>query len=121
MHSEALRNLVIDALEEIKAHDIEVLDVRELTDITDYMIVASGRSKRQVVAIAENVIERAKHSDQPPLGSEGVTHGEWALVDLCDVVVHVMVPEARDFYQLEKLWGGREPRKPVGERRDSAG
>ncbi len=108
MRSSQLRDLVIDALEERKATDIRVLDVRDLTDITDFMIVASGRSSRQVTAIAENVIERAKHREHPPMGSEGLKYGEWVLVDLCDVVVHVMQPEARDHYQLEKLWGARK-------------
>ena len=106
MNSERLLELAVGALEERKAVDMQVLDVRSLTDITDYMIVASGRSTRQVSAIAEHLIEQAESHDQRPLGTEGLRHGEWVLVDLCDVVVHLMTPETREFYQLEKLWGG---------------
>ena len=103
-----LVRLTIDALEDLKGEDIVVLDVRKLTDITDYMIVASGRSGRQVVALAEHLVMNAKHAKTPPIGVEGLDVGEWVLVDLGDVVVHVMQPEVREFYQLEKLWGGRE-------------
>jgi len=106
--TDELREQVIAALEARKALDVQVLDVRELTDITDFMVIASGRSGRQVVAIAESVIEQAKALAWDLLGTEGLPHGEWVLIDLCDVVVHVMQPETRDFYQLEKLWGGRE-------------
>ena len=108
MTSEQLRELVMEALEHRKANDIRVLDVRSLTDITDYMIVASGRSTRQVSAIAEHLIEQAKAQNQRPMGTEGLRHGEWVLVDLCDVIVHLMTQETREFYQLEKLWGGSE-------------
>jgi len=102
--SERLRDLVVAALEDRKAHDVQVLDVRALTDITDFMIVATGGSSRQVASMAEHVIEAAKASRQRPLGIEGLTQGEWVLVDLCDVVVHVMLAQTREFYQLEKLW-----------------
>lgn len=108
MNSKRLLELAVGALEERKAVAIQVLDVRSLTDITDYMIVASGRSTRQVSAIAEHLIEQAKSHDQRPMGTEGLRHGEWVLVDLCDVVVHLMTPDTREFYQLEKLWGGSE-------------
>tara|TARA_Y100000588_G_scaffold130641_1_gene143176 strand:- start:6 stop:353 length:348 start_codon:yes stop_codon:yes gene_type:complete len=108
MLSEQLCELATDALEQRKAVDIRVLDVRSMTDITDYMIVASGRSTRQVSAIAEHLIEQAKAKDHRPMGTEGLRHGEWILVDLCDVIVHLMTPETREFYQLEKLWGGSE-------------
>ena len=91
-------------LEELQAGDVEVLDVRELTDVTDYMVVATGRTSRHVRAITEKVVVSAKHRDAPPLGVEGEREGEWVLVDLCDVVVHVMQPDARELYQLEKLW-----------------
>ena len=105
MQSKSLSRLAVRALEDLKATDITTLDVRELTDITDYMVVASGRSARQVVALAENVILKAKEADHRPLGVEGLKEGEWVLVDLCDVVVHVMQPATRELYLLEKLWG----------------
>lgn len=101
---EELLRLVMAELEELQAGDVEVLDVRELTDVTDYMVVATGRTSRHVRAITEKVAVSAKHRDAPPLGVEGEREGEWVLVDLCDVVVHVMQPDARELYQLEKLW-----------------
>lgn len=101
---EELLRLVMAELEDLQAGDVEVLDVRELTDVTDYMVVATGRTSRHVRAITEKVVVSAKHRDAPPLGVEGEREGEWVLVDLCDVVVHVMQPDARDLYQLEKLW-----------------
>ena len=109
---DALTHLVIDALEDRKAHTITVLDVHELTDVTDMMVVACGRSTRQVRATAEHVIERSKKAGCQPLGVEGLREGEWVLVDLCDVVLHVMTPETRETYQLEKLWGGAGRRQP---------
>ena len=102
--SDELLQLVVADVEELKGERIEVLDVREHTDMTDYMVVATGRTNRHVRAIAEKVIVAAKHRGAPPLGVEGEREGEWVLVDLCDVVVHVMQPETRDLYQLEKLW-----------------
>ncbi len=108
MQSKRLCQLAVDALEDLKAVDIVQLDVRKLSDFTDFMIIANGRSARQVAALAENVVMKAKQAGEAPLGVEGLRGGEWVLVDLCDVVVHVMQPEVREFYQLEKLWGGRE-------------
>ena len=108
MQSKRLCRLAVDALEDLKAVDIVELDVRKLSDFTDYMIIANGRSARQVAALAENVVMKAKQAGEAPLGIEGLRGGEWVLVDLCDVVVHVMQPEVREFYQLEKLWGSRE-------------
>ena len=108
MQSNRLRKLAVDALEDLKAVDILELDVRKLSNFTDYMIIASGRSARQVAALAENVVVKAKQAGEPPLGVEGMRAGEWVLVDLGDVVVHVMQPEVREFYQLEKLWSTRE-------------
>ncbi len=105
MNSDQLTQYVISDLTELKAMDIEVMDVRPVTDVTDFMIVASGGSHRQVLAIAENVVRRAKERGKRPLGVEGEQHREWVLVDLCDVVVHVMLPEVRALYRLEKLWG----------------
>jgi ribosome-associated protein len=105
MRLDRLKKLVIDALEDLKAQDIKVLDVRGLSNVTDLMIVASGTSDRQVKAIAYHVVEKAKKKGLPPLGVEGEQVGEWALVDLGDAVVHIMLPQTRDFYNLEKLWG----------------
>ena len=110
MQSEQLKDVVVAALEEIKAKDIVVLDVHKLTSITDIMVVASGTSSRQVKALADNVVEKAKAAGCRPLSVEGEREGEWILVDLADVVVHVMLPSTRDFYQLEKLWGMEERR-----------
>ncbi len=101
---EALRDLVVGVLDEMKGHDIQVLDVRGKTSITDYFVIASGTSDRHVKSMAEAVAFKAKLAGEPPLGTEGVNEGEWALVDLNGVVVHVMQPRVRDFYQLEKLW-----------------
>lgn len=99
-----LLRLVRADLDELKAEDVQILDVRELTDVTDYMVVATGRTGRHVRAITEKVATSAKHRGTPPLGVEGEREGEWVLVDLCDVIVHVMQPDARELYQLEKLW-----------------
>jgi ribosome-associated protein len=104
-----MSRVVVAALEELKGADIQLLDVRGLTTITDFMVLASGSSDRQVRALAENVVRKAKERCYPALGVEGEREGQWILVDLCDVVVHVMLPEVRDFYQLEKLWGDVEP------------
>lgn len=104
MQTEELRDLVLKTLEEMKALDVRVLDVRGRTSITDIMIIASGTSTRHVKAVAETVAFKAKEAGEPPLGTEGVNDGEWALVDLNGVVVHVMQPKVRDFYQLERLW-----------------
>ena len=107
-NSEALTRLVTDALESRKAERITVLDVHALTDITDVMVIACGRSNRHVKATAEHIIERSKAAGFRPMGVEGLRGGEWVLVDLCDLVLHVMTPDTREMYQLEKLWGGAE-------------
>ena len=104
MRSDELLALVEDALKDLKARDIRVLHVRDLTTITDYMVISSGTSNRHVRSIADNLIEKAKAAGHPPLGIEGQEFGEWVLVDLADVVVHIMQPDARDFYKLENLW-----------------
>ncbi len=104
MKTEELTTLVVDALEDLKAVDLHVIDVRDKTSITDVMVIATGTSSRHVRSLAENVALTAKRQGVPALGEEGIDAGEWALIDLGDVVVHVMQPEVRDFYQLEKLW-----------------
>lgn len=101
---EALRDLLTNSLDDGKAEDIRVLDVRGLTSITDYMIVASGRSARQVKALKDRVLEAARDKNMRPLGVEGENVGDWVLIDFGDVIVHTMRPETRDHYQLEKLW-----------------
>ncbi len=104
MTTKKLVDIVIAALDELKAVNIEKMDVKHLTSITDFMIIASGTSNRQVRALADKVVESAKANDIKPLGVEGQEQGEWVLVDLGDVIVHVMHPTTRDYYQLEKLW-----------------
>lgn len=108
MRSEDLVKLAIAALEDIKAQDITTIDVREKTSITDYMVIASGTSSRHVKSLVDNVLEKVKEQGVRPLGSEGLDSGEWALLDLGDIVVHVMLPTARQFYDLERLWQGAE-------------
>jgi ribosome-associated protein len=110
MTADALARRVVAALEEMKALDVAVIDVRGQTSITDVMVIASGRSDRQVRALAERTVETAKKLKVPPLGTEGERQGEWILVDLGDVVVHLMHPTARAYYQLEKLWSEGKPR-----------
>ena len=105
--SRSLQELVISALEDVKAKDIVTLDVSELSDVMDTMIVASGTSNRQVKALADNVTRDAKAAGFQPLGVEGGDSAEWVLVDLGDIVVHIMLPATRMFYDLEKLWSMR--------------
>jgi len=104
VHSGELLALVEETLADIKARQVKVMDVRNLTSITDFMIVASGSSDRHVRSIADRIIEQAKMAGYPPLGTEGHEHGEWVLVDLDDIVIHIMQPRVRDFYKLENLW-----------------
>ena len=109
MNSEQLCKLVVDALDDVKAKDIVKLDVRDMTTVTDYMIVASGTSSRHVQALVDNVAEKAKEAGHRPIGVEGEDGGEWVLLDLQDALVHVMLPKVREFYNLEKLWSLGSP------------
>jgi len=104
MKTNEVKELVLESLTDMKARDIVVLDVAESSTFTDLMIICSGGSNRQVKAIAGEVVLRTKAANIPPLGVEGDNAAEWVLVDLGDVVVHVMQQSTRDFYQLEKLW-----------------
>jgi ribosome-associated protein len=105
----SLLNIVTAALEDMKAVNVKKLDVRGLTDIADTMMIASGNSDRHVRSIAEHVVEKAKAAGHRPLGVEGARDAEWVLVDLQDVIVHVMLPRVREFYGLEKLWESPAP------------
>lgn len=108
---ETMKTAVIDAIEDIKGFDISVMDVRKLTNITNYMIVASATSSRQAKAIADNVREKIKEKGYEIRSTEGEKDGEWVLVDLEDIVVHIMVPATRAYYNLEQLWSETESRK----------
>jgi ribosome silencing factor RsfS/YbeB/iojap len=100
----ALAQVVLAALEDMKAVNVKAMDVRGITDITDMMVVASGTSDRHVKSIADRVVQRCKEAGYRPYGIEGERDGEWVLLDLNDVVLHVMLPRVREFYALEKLW-----------------
>lgn len=113
MKPETLRDLAITALEEMKGIDIHTMDVRPLTSIADYMIICTGRSTRHVKALADSVAIKAKENQASFVRTEGERESEWILVDLGDVVVHVMLPATRSFYSLEDLW------EPVKELRDN--
>lgn len=103
-----LQEVVTAALDDMKAANVKVMDVRGITDIADTMIIASGTSDRHVRSIADRVVERAKAAGFRPYGVEGARDGEWVLVDLNDIVLHVMLPRVREFYGLERLWDGDE-------------
>jgi ribosome-associated protein len=109
---ERLLEIVIAALQDVKGAEIKVIDVRGLTSITDRMVIVSGTSSRHIKALAENVVLEARRHGFPALGVEGEETTGWILVDLSDVVVHIMMPETREFYALEKLWS-------VGERHNA--
>lgn len=113
--AEALLTEVHAAMEEIKARDVTEIDVRGKTSVTDYMVVASGTSTRHVKSIADEVVRFAKKTGVMPLGVEGEREAEWVLVDLGDVIVHVMLPRVREYYALERLWTvGDQPPEDIG-------
>jgi ribosome-associated protein len=100
----SLKTVVIDALADMKALEVKVLDVRGVTDIADFMVIASGTSDRHVRSVAQRVVERTKEAGFRPHGVEGQQDGDWVLIDLSEMIVHVMLPRVREFYGLEKLW-----------------
>jgi len=113
MESNELTKLIVDALDDIKGINIRVFDVQDKTSITDVMVIASGNTARQVKGLVDSVVVKCKEKNVNPLGIEGIDVCEWALIDLGDVVVHVMQPSIRDFYNIEKLWSDESP--PVSE------
>jgi ribosome silencing factor RsfS/YbeB/iojap len=100
----SLKNIVIEALSDMKALEVKLLDVRGLTDIADFMVIASGTSDRHVRSVAQRIVEKAKQAGFRPHGIEGQQDGDWVLIDLSEMIVHVMLPRVREFYGLEKLW-----------------
>jgi len=105
--TEDLKAMVLAALDDAKANDVRQLDVRRLTDITDWMVVASGTSTRHVLALADHVRTQVKAQGLSPIGTEGESGSDWVLLDYGDVVVHLMLPDTRGFYDLEGLWDDR--------------
>ena len=104
MNKDSLQDLVNESIASMKGLDTIALDVREQTSITDTMFICTGTSNRQVKAISQKIIEDAKHHGHNVFGVEGLEQGQWVLIDLGDVIVHVMHPDSREYYQLEKLW-----------------
>ncbi|CAH0992431.1 Ribosomal silencing factor RsfS [Sinobacterium norvegicum] len=109
MNTEEIKELALEFLDDLKARDVVSLDVSQLTDVTDTLIIATGTSARHVKSLADNVAMEFKKRDYAPLGVEGGNVGDWVLVDLDSVVVHVMQEEARELYDLERLWAGPGP------------
>ncbi len=100
----SLKSVILDALADMKALEVRVLDVRGITDIADFMVIASGTSDRHVRSVAQRVVEKTKAAGFRPHGVEGQQDGDWVLIDLHEMIVHVMLPRVREFYGLEKLW-----------------
>jgi ribosome-associated protein len=120
MTLEELEQLVINTLENMKAQDIKVIDVSSKSSVTERMIIATGTSTRHVKSIADDVVKEAKDAGMPPLGSEGEEAADWVLVDLNDIVLHVMLAETRGFYNLEKLWETEDMKSPEQQAEDDA-
>ncbi len=112
---EKINSQIISSLEDLKGKEIVTLDVSDKTDVTDTLIIASGTSNRHVKSLASNVVEDLKKMDIRPISVEGDDQGEWVLVDYVDTVLHVMLPQAREFYDLEKLWSAAAEKRPEGE------
>jgi len=108
MELDELKDLVINAVEDLKAFDINLVNVQGRSSVTDVLLFASGRSDRQVKSIANNVIAEVKKVGIQPLGVEGLNTGDWVLVDLGDLVLHVMLPQVRDYYGIERMWEADE-------------
>ena len=108
-----MRRIACNSLEEDKAEDVTVIDLAGKTNISDYMIIASGRSQRHVAAIAEHLVQRLKRRGSAPLSVEGLAQADWVLIDAGDVIVHVFRPEVRSFYNLEKMWAVPLPEHAV--------
>ena len=104
---EELSSIILNALEEVKAKDITVLDIKDISDVADRMIIASGTSNTHLKALANSVLIDCKEAGNPPLSTEGESSSEWILVDVGDVLVHIMTPQTREFYDLERLWTAR--------------
>ena len=100
-----LLDIILTSLNDGKAIDIDLFDVKKITSMSDYILIASGNSSRQVNALADRLIQTVKENKFETLGVEGKAEGEWVLVDLGDINVHIMHPNSREYYQLEKLWG----------------
>ena len=105
MNKKKLLDIVLTSLNDGKATDVDLYDVKKLTSMSEYILIASGRSRRQVSALADKLIQTVKENKFETLGVEGKNEGEWVLVDLGDIIVHIMHPSSREYYQLEKLWG----------------
>jgi len=99
-----LLDVVLTSLDNGKATDVDIFDVKKITSVSDYILIASGNSRRQVNALADKLIQNVKENEFETLGVEGKAEGEWVLVDLGDIIVHIMHPSSREYYQLEKLW-----------------
>ena len=107
MNPEKLVNTIVDALEDIKAYDIDIINVSKITSLFEYIIIASANSTRQTKSLAHNVQQRVKAAGGTVYSVEGEQTGEWLLVDLGDVIVHIMLPVAREYYNLKALWSGK--------------
>ncbi len=117
---EQLKDLICEALDDIQAQDIKVLEVTEISSFTDYMIIATGRSDRHVKAVADAVMEKLLEQQIKPIGKEGIDTAQWVLLDFDDAIVHVMRQETREFYDLEGLWG-EEVKRLVSQHREKDG
>jgi ribosome-associated protein len=112
MQSRNTQKIVTAALADAKGLEVRVLDVRDSAGFTDLMVIASGTSSRHVQTLAEKVVEAMREAGRRPIGVEGQSRGDWVLIDFGEIVVHVMRPQTRDFYNLEKLWGEGKPAEP---------